>query len=87
MWEHKSAYAGQHNVQDHSFVTWETDLGGEHVESAGPPVLYQSLQDRDVVTQRLATSSTSGHNHVLAGHDSVNSLSLVCEHLVDAPGC
>ena len=69
------------------FVTRETYLGREHIESTGPSVLHQSLQNRDVVTQRLATSGGSGHNHVLARHDSVNSLSLVREHLIDAACC
>lgn len=62
-------------------------FGGEHVESTGPPILYQSLQNWDVVAQRLATGSGSGYNHVLARHDGINSLSLVREHLIDAPRC
>ena len=58
-------------------------LGWEHVKSTRPPVLYQGLQNRNIVAQRLATGCGCGHHHISASQNGVNGLRLVGEHLGD----
>ena len=72
---------------DSSLVVCRSDacgyLGWEHIKSTSPSILYQGLQNRNVVAQGLATGCGCRHHHISASQNSVNGLRLVGEHLGD----
>ena len=74
---------------DSSLVVCRSDacgyLGWEHVQSTCSSILYQGLQNRNVVAQGFATGCGRGHHHISASQNGVNGLCLVGEHLSDIP--
>ncbi len=72
---------------DSSLVLCRSDacgyLGWKHVKSTCSPILYQGLQDRNVVAQGFATGCGRRHHDIPASQNGVNGLRLVGEHLGD----
>ncbi len=70
---------------DSSLVVCRSDacryLGREHVKSTRSSILYQGLQDRNVVAQGFPTGCGCRHDNIPASQNGVDGLCLVGEHL------